>query len=105
MPAKPHVGKSSSPALKCAHCSYQVIGLPRNRCPECGRSFDPYWLALNQHYAASPVIARILRYGGRPLLCVLIALLVSRMFGPPFAFLFLLVAAPLLAAWLLYEIV
>jgi hypothetical protein len=26
---------------RCFACGYLLIGLPRNRCPECGREFDP----------------------------------------------------------------
>jgi hypothetical protein len=25
----------------CRGCGYALIGLPGNRCPECGREFDP----------------------------------------------------------------
>jgi hypothetical protein len=27
--------------MYCAHCDYQLIGLPEHRCPECGNIFDP----------------------------------------------------------------
>ena len=30
------------PAKRCLHCSYILDGLPENRCPECGRPFDPH---------------------------------------------------------------
>ena len=26
---------------RCLSCSYLLVGLPENRCPECGRTFDP----------------------------------------------------------------
>ena len=28
-------------AFTCKHCGYDLHGLPANRCPECGREFDP----------------------------------------------------------------
>ena len=27
--------------MRCSGCSYDLRGLPENRCPECGRPFDP----------------------------------------------------------------
>ena len=38
MPAPPI---DTSPNMFCRHCGYALIGLPSNRCPECGRNFDP----------------------------------------------------------------
>ena len=31
----------SSPTLHCPQCGYNLTGLAQNRCPECGREFDP----------------------------------------------------------------
>ena len=30
----------SSPRMFCCKCGYALVGLPSNRCPECGRDFD-----------------------------------------------------------------
>lgn len=38
MPAR---GPSSAPHKKCLGCAYILDHLPENRCPECGRAFDP----------------------------------------------------------------
>ena len=32
---------NASPNMFCRSCGYALIGLPANRCPECGRDFDP----------------------------------------------------------------
>lgn len=32
---------SSAPHKRCLGCGYDLRGLPENRCPECGRPFDP----------------------------------------------------------------
>ena len=34
------------PQMYCPHCSYILDGLPVNRCPECGRTFDPTDIGL-----------------------------------------------------------
>ena len=34
-------GTQSSPTLHCPQCGYNLTGLAQNRCPECGREFDP----------------------------------------------------------------
>lgn len=34
------VEKSETPRTNCIDCGYILDGLPSNRCPECGRSFD-----------------------------------------------------------------
>jgi hypothetical protein len=33
--------KSSRPTMWCKQCGYALNGLSENRCPECGREFDP----------------------------------------------------------------
>jgi len=30
--------------LRCPWCQYRLLGLLENRCPECGRRFDPHYL-------------------------------------------------------------
>lgn len=32
------------PSPKCPNCGYLLYGLPENRCPECGQTFDPTML-------------------------------------------------------------
>lgn len=34
-------GSNSAPHKKCLGCAYILDHLPENRCPECGRAFDP----------------------------------------------------------------
>jgi len=33
--------RGSTPHMRCLGCGYILDGLPENRCPECGRGFDP----------------------------------------------------------------
>ena len=33
--------RGSTPHRRCLGCGYVLDGLPENRCPECGRGFDP----------------------------------------------------------------
>ena len=32
---------TNSATIYCRTCSYNLHGLPENRCPECGNAFDP----------------------------------------------------------------
>jgi len=32
----------ATPHKRCLDCGYILAGLPENRCPECGRGFDPH---------------------------------------------------------------
>jgi hypothetical protein len=32
---------NTAPRMFCRKCGYSLVGLPSNRCPECGRDFDP----------------------------------------------------------------
>jgi hypothetical protein len=34
--------------LGCPWCGYRLQGLPDNRCPECGRRFDPLYLVATR---------------------------------------------------------
>jgi hypothetical protein len=44
----------SEPA-RCLDCGYVLIGLPRGRCPECGRPFDP---DDPRTYSSRPLLVR-----------------------------------------------
>lgn len=33
--------QATAPSMYCRKCNYQLLGLSENRCPECGRPFDP----------------------------------------------------------------
>src|SRR5215468_1275370 len=37
----------TEPELLCGACGYNLRGVPSNRCPECGREFDPNYLIAN----------------------------------------------------------
>jgi hypothetical protein len=44
---------------RCLGCGYILDGLPENRCPECGRAFDPSDLRtyLSKTYSGRPFLA------------------------------------------------
>ena len=40
-PDRPPTEQSAKSLPRCLDCNYALIGLSENRCPECGRAFDP----------------------------------------------------------------
>jgi hypothetical protein len=77
------------PWLKCPTCGYDVRGLPENRCPECGRPFDPAILRRSFEAARNQSFSDLLfEYSGKAILTfmlffpVLFASLAQRRFGP-----------------------
>jgi|SRR4051794_38027094 hypothetical protein len=49
--------------LGCPWCGYRLQGLPDNRCPECGRRFDPLYLIATrwgQGLTPTPVSVQII---------------------------------------------
>lgn len=84
-PELPYSGVASDygvDRLECIHCGYSVVSLTQNRCPECGRRFDPHYLAH--------VIQERQRFAGRNpthwltvafLLIILLPCLISVLFG------------------------
>jgi predicted Zn-ribbon and HTH transcriptional regulator len=66
------------PTLFCPKCGYNLTGLPENRCPECGTTFDPAKVEASQRRRCKPISL------GRVLLRLLL---------PPAAFLVVLVSA------------
>jgi len=62
----------------CPNCGYNLTGLPENRCPECGREFDPAQLA-QQRRADARIGGVILRVLLVPALCVIWGVVVGSM--------------------------
>jgi ribosomal protein L37E len=75
----PHEQKMPT-SMYCRKCGYQLHGLSENRCPECGRTFDP---ANRRTYLQHPKGSSRrwwLRVAGVTLL-VLLALIAAGMYG------------------------
>ena len=47
----------------CRKCGYALIGLPINRCPECGLEFDPANPKTFRTHPPRPVLRRFLQIG------------------------------------------
>ncbi len=41
--------------LFCPHCGYNLTGLTKNRCPECGREFDPAIISQPFYRSMRPI--------------------------------------------------
>jgi len=54
-------------SMYCRRCGYALVGLPENRCPECGRAFDPAnpksYLANSRQWTRRRWLRRILLAG------------------------------------------
>lgn len=60
-------------AIFCRACGYCLFGLPENRCPECGRGFDPGDPKTFLRRPRRLWLRRLLVWGGIPLLLLCLA--------------------------------
>lgn len=73
----------TTPTMRCLQCNYILDFLPRNRCPECGRDFDPSDQATFRYLFAVDTRARFLRCIGfrRHFVKLELILILLRCFG------------------------
>jgi hypothetical protein len=69
------------PWLKCPVCGYDLRGLSENRCPECGKSFDPTKLQITHETQTRETLSVLAAVFGAK---IFISLLVFLILGVPF---------------------